>query len=373
MPPLSTQQPPQIETPNYLLRISVSVLAIALIGTVSYFGYKRYQKISTQPTILNQGYLELKDETNYRLARESLQKGDYLEALEFYRKVNTSNIREYSLVQYEIANTQLNFSGNDGVKALTELSATSSVNNQTKAYAINALAAKYSASHDSAFLSLVMEQLTLAAPKNIELANKLAAATTAIDSLIGLYEVSSFFFPISDSEINLAYLYSIKASRATLAGNTEEANHYATLAKTKIVSADQDFDQAKKSENLSWMYPYILMRKAMALEQLKTIDPQTESPEVYFDQALTIAAAQGQAFQPFIQYNYATFLQKSKTGESDQKTILLLQPIVENKNSRQSAKFFEFTKNAYKNNEAENIKNLDALAKIYPPFGEVIR
>ena len=48
LPPLSTQQPPQIETPNYLLRISTTVLAVALVGTASYFGYESYKKTKTK-------------------------------------------------------------------------------------------------------------------------------------------------------------------------------------------------------------------------------------------------------------------------------------------------------------------------------------
>ena len=375
MPPLSTQQPPQIETPNYLLRISTTVLAVALVGTASYFGYESYKKtrpVNQQP---NQTYLNLKQDENFREAQAAVKRNDYEAALTDYRKVPTDNTAEYSFVQYEIANVLLNINRESGIQAFSDVIASSSINSQTKGYAINALARTYSSSHDQNILDVLKKESLEWSTVNPAppLIQKFVSAETYNDAYTALLEIGSAHYPIMDSEMRLAFEYAKKARDIKDQNNSEQFKLYINKSLEKIQSGDSDPNNTKLSENLSWMLPLALNRKAMTLGLLRSLGEETEDPAYYFEQALNLATAQGIKVQPFINYNYATYLNNSTIASQKEKITALIQPLVENRNDPYFVEFFEFTKNAYKNNEITNIKNLDALAKIYPPFGEIIR
>lgn len=373
MPPLSTQQPPQIESPNYLLRISVTVLAIALVGASSYFGYEKYKKVRPGTVKPNQTYLNLKQDESFREAQAAANRKDYEAAVVKYREVSYNNNDEYSFIQYEIANAFLKTNREKGIGAFSSLIASSSINSQTKGYAINALARTYSSSHEQNILdtlknkSLEWSTVTPTPP----LIQKFVSAETYDDAYIALLEIGSDYYPIMDSEMRLAFAYAKKARDAKNQGNTEEFNLYKQKAIEKIKAGDADPNNTKLSENLSWMLPLAMNRKAMTLELLQRIGVSTENPELYFEQALNLSKVQGAKVQPFILFHYSTFL--IKTGGDTSKIVSLLQAIVEHKDTLEVRNFKEFTKNAYKNNEVINIQDLDALAKIYPPFGEIIR
>lgn len=375
MPPLSTQQPPQIETPNYLLRTTVAILALALVGTASYFGYESYKKIRPVNQQPNQTYLNLKQDENFREAQAAVKRNDYEAALTDYRKVSTDNTAEYSFIQYEIANVLLNINREQGIQAFSDVIASSSINSQTKGYAINALARTYSSSHDQNILDVLKKEslewstVTPTPP----LIQKFVSAETYDDTYIALLEIGSAHYPIMDSELRLAFAYAKKAREAQDQNNPGQLKLYINKSLEKLESGDSDPNNTKLSENLSWMLPLTLNRKAMTLGLLRSLGEKTEDPAYYFEQALNLATAQGIKVQPFINYNYATYLNNSTTASQKEKITALVQPLAENRNDPYFAEFFEFTKNAYKNNEITNIKNLDALAKIYPPFGEVIR
>lgn len=373
MPPLSTQQPPQIETPNYLLRTTVAVLALALVGTASYFGYESYKKTRPVNKKPNQTYLNLKQNESFREAQAALIRKDYEAALANYKKVPYGDTSEYSFLQHEIANALLNINRMQGIDAFSNIIASPSINSQTKGYAVNALARTYSSSHEQNILdtlkklSLGWSTLTPTPP----LIQDFIAAESYNDAYITLLEIGSAYYPIMDSEMRLAFAYAKKARDAKNKNNTKDFELYKQKAVEKIKSGDSDPNNTKLSENLSWMLPLALNRKAMTLELLQYLGENTEDPAYYFEQALNLSKIQNINVQPFIIFHYSTFLMK--TGGNTQKITSLLQQIVQYKDTSDVTAFKEFTKNAYKNNEVINIQDLDALAKIYPPFGEIIR
>ena len=370
MPPLSTPQTPQAESPNYLLRVAVIVLTLTLVGVACYFGYESYKKTKPVNQKPNQVFLNLKENADFREAQSAISKKDYATALAKYKEVQPNGNNEYSFIQYEIANALLNIDRNQGIQAFSDVVASSSINSQTKGYAVNALARTYSTFHDQAILdTLKRESLGWGATSTSELIQKLESAENYDDAYIALLEIGSAFYPIMDSEMRLAFAYAKKAIEAK--NNTEEVALYRQKAIEKIKSGDSDQNNTKLSENLSWMLPLAMNRKAMTLELLQRIGVSTENPELYFEQALNLSKVQGAKVQPFILFHYSTFL--IKTGGDTSKIVSLLQAIVEHKDTLEVRNFKEFTKNAYKNNEVINIQDLDALAKIYPPFGEIIR
>lgn len=362
---------------NLEIKIGVIFLALFIILFSIYYAQRLNKKGTTAVIPLTNNthtdsYLSLKKDTAFVAGQDKQRQGNYAEAIELYAKVPTQTKNEYSLLQYQIASVKLQINTEQGVRALAEISASSSISDIAKAYAINNIGRQLMSRHDVNLLTYAIKEVD----SNPNISNdikKLLLSEEYYDNWAGIFELSSFYAPISDTEMRLAYIYAIKAKAYNSQGDKANFEKYEMLAINKINSSDKDIDSSRTKENLKWMYPLILSRKAMTLEILKNEGVKVPEPSDFFKQALNISLSQGINEQPFIQYHYATYLYNTYGGKETEQIINLIKPIVEKKDTPTTAVFIEFAKNAFINKEVKNTKDLNAISKIYPPFAEIIK
>ncbi len=358
---------------------TIFIVLLILGGIWGYRLYTGYKQPNTAETInLNKDINTLyKGQPSFKEAWDSMGQGNYAQALELMKKVPTSNDEEYSFVQYQIAHLQFSLDRPEGIKALFVLLKDSRTNNLTKSLIMNILATKVGSTLDPSLLPNIQgEANTLASASTSQaLLLQLVQATNRNQAMIAMYEISSSYHPLADSEAMLAFLYAKKAAEAKAQSKTDDVQKYVALAKQHIIFSDTSLPETVNKTDLQWMYPYITMHKGMALQYLRQAGEQTEDPAPYFFQAISIANDQRDPVAPFIRYNFATYLHSISPETKDQKDtiISLLKPIVENKGATSTQRFYEYAKNAIKNKDTNIVPNLTALGTLYPPFREAIK
>lgn len=376
MPPTTSNTQTTSSLSPIMKVLGILLLVCGIFAATAFWYYKKTDTTST-PTnrAANETYLELKTDQNFVDASIAYKNFEFQKAYDLYLQTAVSDPAQYSFIQYQLAETLFNIDRNKGIAAFSNLVASSSINTQTKGYSINALGRYFSSTHD---VNILIETKKLAAnswkAEEVNAAttlNSFLEATTTKDMLISLLEVGGSYYSVMDSEMRLAYLYALKANEARIAKNTAEVDTHISKSLQKLSVAELDPNKTALSENLSWMIPLSLNRKAMTLDLLRKNGQEAENPATYFEQALNISATQGIRVQPFILYHYASYI--AVNGGGDQNVISLLEQIVKHRNLPELIPFFEFTKNAFRNNEVANVEELNLLAKIYPKFGEIIR
>lgn len=370
MPPTTSEQSKKGIFSSKNLLLAAVILGIVIILTAAVHLYTKSRSSRQGPP--NATYLSLKENPTYQEAVSALDAGNSIRALELFKSIEASDEKQYSFLQIEIANATVEVNRELGIQAYIGIADNPNINKLTKAYAVHYLGRLYMSTHDPMVIGMAKDAVNKLTTDSVLAAN-LKNATQTPDMLISLFEISSSYFPISEAEMMLAYLYATKTRDAGKENETA-FNLYKNLSLSKIKSADMDKDNVAASENLRWFIPLILQRKAITLgilQELGVEEVKGEDPAKIFDQALNISYAQGAKLQPFILYTYAAYLYR--IGGDQAKISSLLQPIVENKENEKLRGFFEFTRNAFKNQEPLNMEILTGLSKIYPPFGEIIK
>ena len=374
-----TLSPSTQRSPSMGIKIATAI-GVMLLISAGIWGYHTYTLkkatlgTTTLPSELLTDQLYNNQET-FRQAWQIMGKDDYAQAIEVFKTVPTSNNDEYSLVQYQIAHLEFSLDREKGIEALFTLFKDPKTNDLTKSLIMNILATKLGSTLDMTLLPKIqsgakeINTTTLATPW----LNDLLGTNNRREALVALFELSSSYYPIADSESMLAFLYAKNAADAKLQNNNANVEKYSSLAKTKIESVNKNLLQTQVQADIKWMYPYVIMHKGMALQYLQVAGTQGEDPAPYFQQALSLANIQGDPVAPFIRYNYATYLSQ-KFGKEQKDTIIsLLKPVVENKGATSTERFYEYAGNLVKNKEPEQVTIINALSSLYPAFGAAIK
>lgn len=380
MPPFNSQgnQPTPSQSSNNKQVLTIIVLLTALVGLAAFAGYnfyKKQKKVATEtPTRTDAYFQNLKSDQTFQDAWKAETSGDYQKALTLLQTVQTKSPGEYSVVQYEIGNSLMNIDQKQGIAKFVDLSASSSINSITKAYAMYNIGATYMSTHNRDILLQLINEFKAKENENIDGINQIVNASTTQDTVIGLFELSSSYYPLADSEIQLAYAYSVKAYEAKQARDTVDFEKYKTLALNKIESGSKDLERTRTGENTHARYPLILNRKGLALGYLQQAGVTgIEDPAKSFEQGISELIITGVKLNPFSNYNYAGYLARIDKEGNKSKIQALMQPLVEQKDTPVMNTFLIYVGNAFKNNEIRNIADLKNIADAYPEFNEIIQ